>query len=114
MTGPRVLPGRTTEAAFLAQVIDLCHHYQWRVVHVRHAQVREGKWITHGAGDIAGWPDLFACRGHRAVAAELKRSKSEKPTASQLDWLAALGHVPGIEAHVWRPEDWPLIEETLR
>ena len=112
MTGPRVLPGRTTEAAFLKQVIDLCHRCHWRVMHVRHAQVREGKWITHGAGDIAGWPDVFAVRGHRAVALELKTEKGVA-TAAQLDWLAALGHA-GVEAHVVRPSQWDWLMEVLR
>ena len=111
---PRVLPLRMTETAFTSQLIDLFHQYKWRVVHVRPSQIREGRWVTHGAGDIAGWPDLLAVRGRRAIAAELKRTRRDKPTEAQLDWLAALAHVPGIECHVWRPENWEEIERCLK
>ena len=108
----RVLPG-ISEASFTTQVIDLLHQYRWRCVHIRHAQVREGKWITHGSGDIAGWPDVFCVRGPRALALELKIGRN-KATEAQLDWLNALGHVPGIEAHVIRPEQWDWLVELVK
>ena len=113
MTLPRVLPVKQTEAQFTAALVDLFHQYRWRVIHVSPSQVREGRWLTHGAGDIAGWPDLLACRGRRALAVECKVGRN-KPTQAQLDWLAALGHVPGIEAHVWSPADWDQIVEAVR
>ena len=113
MTAPRVLPVRQSETSFCSSLVDLLHQYRWRVIHVKVSQVREGRWLTHGAGDIAGWPDLFATRGHRAIAAELKVGRN-KATQAQIDWLAALGHVPGIEAHIWRPTDWDQILEVVK
>ena len=113
MTGPRVLPVKQSETGFCSSLIDLFHQYRWRVVHVRPSLVREGRWLTHGAGDIAGWPDLLAVRGPRALAVECKVGRN-KATQAQLDWLAALGHVPGIEAHIWYPTDWDQILEVVK
>lgn len=113
MTLPRVLPVKQTEAQFVSALIDAFHQYRWRVIHVRPSQVREGRWLTHGAGDIAGWPDLFATRGHRAIAVEAKVGRN-RATVAQLDWLNALGHVEGIEAHVWTPDMWDRIVELVR
>jgi hypothetical protein len=33
---------------------------------------------------------------------------------AQRAWLDALGTVPGVEAMVVTPEDWPALEATLR
>jgi hypothetical protein len=51
----------------------------------------------------AGWPDLFAVRGERAIAIELK-SETGKTSPDQDEWLAALA-MTGIETYVWRPSD---------
>ena len=52
-------------------------------------------------------------RGDRLVFAELKRERSY-PASAQRHWLAALGAVTDVDAHLWRPSDWPAIEEALR
>lgn len=114
MTAPRSLPlPHISERDFQSQVIDLAHLYRWRVAHFRPAQTRSGRWVTPVQADGAGFPDLVMVRGHRMVAAELKSDKG-RTSESQLDWLAAFGHVPGIEACVWRPGDWDRIVEWLR
>ena len=110
---PRVLPSKQSEADFLAQVIDLAHLYGWRVAHFRAGMTRTGRWLTPVQGDGAGFPDLLMTRGHRALALELKVGY-RKATETQLDWLNALGHVPGIEAHVVHPKDWELIERMVK
>lgn len=60
----------------------------------------------------AGWPDVFAVRGTRAVAAELKR-ETGTVAPEQDDWLERLGAV-GIEVYVWRPSDRAEVLEILR
>ena len=113
MTGPRAIPAPTiSEAAFLNQVLDLLRLYGYRTLHLRPALTRSGRWATHIQGDGVGWPDVYAVRGHRAVALELKSEKG-KPTEAQLDWLAALGHA-GVEAHVVRPSQWDWLVGWLR
>lgn len=109
----RVLPNiEPSEKVFTEQVLELLEVFGWRRVHFRPAVVRSGKWATHGSGDVAGWPDVFAVRGRRLVALELKVGKG-RTTVAQDDWLDALGHA-GVEAHVVRPSDWDRIVEMLR
>lgn len=51
----------------------------------------------------SGWPDLFAVRGERRIAIELK-SEIGRVSPEQEEWLAALG-IAGIETYIWRPRD---------
>ena len=51
--------------------------------------------------------------GNRAAAAELKVGR-RKPSPEQMVWLDELCRVPGVESHVWTPDDWPTIEQVLR
>jgi hypothetical protein len=52
-------------------------------------------------------------RGGRLVIAELK-SPAGRLTSSQTQWLEALRFVRGVEVHVWRPDDWDLVQVVLR
>lgn len=92
------------------QVIDLARTLRWRVAHFRPAMTKHG-WVTPVAADGKGWPDLLLVRD-RVIAAELK-ADAGKLSADQQTWLDALAHA-GIETHVWRPADAPLVLETLR
>ena len=60
-----------------------------------------------------GFPDLTMVRGDRLLFAELKRGR-RRPTGPQTAWLTALDHAQRVSAHVWRPPDWPEIEQALR
>lgn len=73
----------------------------WTYLHVRDARRQ----------NLKGFPDILACRGDRLLAAELK-TKRGKVTPDQLHWLAVL-KAAGVEAFLWRPADWPQIEEVL-
>lgn len=114
---------RPSEADFTAQVLACARYRQWRTIHVRPARRgvdQEGRqrWETPVQGDGNGWPDIFAVRGDRAVAAELKvrpaTSREGRPKPEQTIWLARLAEVPGIECYVWRPGDWDEIEAVLK
>lgn len=91
----------TAEKLWQARVEQVARRNGWRVYHPHDSRRSE-----------PGWPDLFAVRAGRAVAAELKTRG--QPTAAQQAWLADLDQVPGIETHVWYPADEDEMQATLR
>ena len=103
---------RLTEADFLRQVLDLARILGWRSAHFRPAWSGRG-WRTPVQGDGAGFPDLILVRRERVIAAELKREQGGRVSDDQLLWLRALD-AAGLETAVWRPSDFPAIQETLR
>jgi len=50
-------------------------------------------------------------RSPQLLIRELKR-EGQNPTKEQTWWLKALGRC-GIDVGVWRPSDWPEIEDSL-
>lgn len=108
--------GGPTEAEFMRQVIALASLHHWRVAHFRGVRVqrKDGSvyYQTPVQADGAGWPDLILVRGERIIAAELKVGKN-RTTAEQDAWLSWLA-AAGVDTWVWRPDDWPTIEEVLR
>ena len=98
----RLLDEAVTEAELQANVLELAGRLGWLSYH------------THDSRrSAAGFPDLVLVRGDRLVFAELKRER-RYPTPAQRHWLAALAAVTTVSAHLWRPSDWPAIEEELR
>jgi VRR-NUC domain-containing protein len=100
---------------------------------VEYAQLRG--WLAWHAYDsrksTPGWPDLAFARKGRLVLAELK-SENGRVSTAQRRWLEALGiedehvrrhalhpirgfewRVPRLMVCLWRPADWPEIEEIL-
>ena len=116
MTTPEPMPAAyyaltATEAEFTTQLLEALALFGWRAVHFRPARTNHG-WRTPLQGD-KGWPDIFAVRGPRALAAELKSGKG-KVEPEQADWLSDLA-AAGIETHVWRTtDDFGTIVETIR
>lgn len=96
------------ERDFTNLVVDFAQLRGWLVAHFRPAQTQSGRWVTAMKGDT-GFPDLTLARDHRVVFAELKTEKG-RVSVNQTAWLNAIGPT----AHIWRPSDWPKIEETLR
>ena len=103
-----------TESEWMGTVGDLLDAYQWAWIHHNPGRRAHGKWASPVQGNSAvGWPDLFAIRGERAVAIELKRD-GNKPAPAQEAWLARLRGV-GIEAHVATlPADFHFLDQLLR
>jgi len=102
-----------TEQAFMAQVTQLAEIRGWSWCHWRPARTAHG-WRTAGSGPLSkGFADLtlVRTRDRRRIYAELK-SSTGKLDADQRAVLDVLRHV--AEVHVWRPQDWPAIEEVLR
>ena len=102
------------ETALLRQVLDYAALRGWLRAHFRPGRVmRKGvmKYETAVDGDGKGFPDLILCRNSRLVVAELK-SDTGSMTQEQRVWLAAFREA-GAETYLWRPLNWPLIEEVL-
>ena len=85
-----------SERALTKAIVQLATRLGWRVHHTADSRSLR----THHPG----LPDLLMVRRTRLVAAELKVG-NRKPTDAQDAWLAALS-VAGVEAYLWRPENW--------
>jgi len=94
---------QTTEADFMAQVIDLAHLYGWLVQHTRPAWTEKG-YRTPIQGD-AGFLDLVLAHlgQQRVIFAEAKSQRGRLSPAQQR-WIEAL-KACGQEVEVWRPDD---------
>lgn len=99
-----------TEAEFQRGVIELAQLSGWLVAHFRPAQTMHG-WKTPVSGDGKGFPDLVMAR-ERVIYRELKAQRGTL-SMDQLFWGDALRRA-GADYAVWRPKDWPQIEEELR
>ena len=96
---------RMAEADLQTRVIDYAHIRGWRVHHDR------GDYRTCVGGD-PGFPDLVLARRGRVVFAELKTARG-RVTQQQTEWVADLNGI-AVGVYVWRPADWPVIEEVLK
>lgn len=99
-----------TEAAFLAQVLELAKLYGWRTAHFRPARTTAG-WRTPCQGDAKGFPDLVLVKGKRLIFAELK-AEGRDLSPEQSQWIEALTLVR-CDLYIWRPSEWEEIVRTL-
>ena len=96
-------PGRLSEKDFSQTVYDLARMLGWLVV-------RFPTWRP--TGTMPGFLDIIAVRRGRVLFAELK-AEDGKPTPAQCKWLWALAEA-GAEVYVFKPSNWPQIEQVLR
>lgn len=97
-----LLGAEVTEKDFQGEVLRAARLLGWRCYHTLDSR-----------GSAAGFPDVVAVRGSRLVMAELKRQKGTVSDAQQA-WLDDLAKVATLETFLWRPTDWPQVEEVLR
>ena len=88
-----------SEKAFQATVVETAKLLGWRIFHVHDARRSE-----------PGFPDLVLVR-NRVVFGELKTQRG-RLSAEQAAWIRDLREA-GALVHVWRPSDWPEIEQVL-
>ena len=88
------------EADLQRQVIALAESHGWLVYHTHNSR-----------GSQPGFPDLVMARGQRVIFAELK-SNLGRVRPEQQQWLDTL-LAAGQEAYLWRPRDWPTIQDEL-
>ncbi len=99
------------ESDFLAAVVEYAQINGWKV---RHVVDRPDHALVIGPG----FPDLLMVRTPEIVVAELKRQDAprELPT-DQAEWIALFLGCAAFNGcllvYVWRPADWPTIEEVL-
>ena len=101
MTGISPLASSVSEKHFQTQVLQLANLTGWRCYHVFDSRRSQ-----------AGFPDLVMVRAPVIVFAELK-TEAGKVRPEQTAWLDALGGCERVGARLWRPSDWPEIEEIL-
>jgi hypothetical protein len=101
--GPKSGPAEEIdEKTFQAAVIRRAKELGWRHYH------------THDSRrSPSGFPDLVLVRCGRLIFAELKRQEGGILTAEQKNWYDDLRDACR-EVYLWRPADWPQIEEVLR
>lgn len=101
-----------TEAEFQTQVIDLAKRLGWMVNHTYRGRTAKGAWRTNATA--AGFPDLTLLRPStgQLVFLELKR-RGGKPTPAQVEWVAGLQAVPGVEAYIAGPDEWDELTDLL-
>lgn len=128
--------GQILEGTFQAQVEGLARLYGWKVYHAPDNKPRAGARGRAGRQRVErGFPDLVAARDAELVIAELKRHNG-RLSREQEEWLEAfrtVGHAiaaavsvvedtygdvadgaePHLDVYVWRPVDWPDIEQRL-
>lgn len=90
-----------SEKAFQSQVLELARLSGWLCYHTFDSR-----------RSAPGFPDLVLVRPPVILFAELKSSGGAlRP--EQRGWLEALEACPGVAVRLWRPGDWPEVEETL-
>lgn len=97
-----LLGSEVTERDFQGEVLRAAGLPCWRTYHTLDSR-----------GSAAGFPDIVALRGTRLVMAELKRERG-RVTDAQQAWLDDLARVETLETFLWRPSDWPAVEDVLR
>jgi len=99
-SGRAILDLACDEKTFQRAVVDLATWNGWKV-----------HWVWNSRHSPAGWPDIFAVRGARMVALELKTERG-RITAAQEDWILTL-KAAGVEAFFARPSEWDMIERLF-
>lgn len=100
-----------SERMFQEAVVHYAREHGWSVHHATMPgfKLQDG---SYRGSALAGWPDLFLCRGSHARAYELKSEKG-RPTAEQRVWLETLGEA-GITTGIYRPRDAAELMEALK
>jgi hypothetical protein len=89
------------EKSFQGSVVELARLTGWRAFYV-----------TDWRGSPPGWPDLTLCRDGVLIFRELK-GPTGRLSSDQEQWRDLL-LAAGMDRALWRPSDWPVIEQTLR
>ena len=90
-----------SEKRFQASVLELAQICGWHCYHTHDSRRSE-----------PGFPDLVLVRGDRLLFRELKTDKGRMSPA-QVQWIIELSGA-GADVCVWRPHDWPVIEQQLK
>ena len=102
------------EETFRDQVNELAAIYGFEWMWVHPLRAAGGIWKTPTYGPLGkGWPDTTYIhrRTGRTLYVEFKKELGK--TSPDQDRVLAFLRDAGLEAHVWRPSDFPEITRTL-
>jgi hypothetical protein len=91
-----------SELAFQVDIENFLRNEKFRVF-----SIRDSRRVT-----MPGWPDIFAWRGNKIIAVELKMPKN-KLTADQITVLAEL-KTAGVETFVLYPSEVELFKSQIK
>jgi hypothetical protein len=97
----KLLHADVTERQWQEEVEALLREGGWAYIHLRDSRRQRA----------TGWPDLFAVKGDKAIAIELKTERG-RITPEQARWLALL-RAAGISTYVWRPTQVDEVRRSL-
>lgn len=97
------------ETAFGKRICDLARRAGWIENHTYRSRIN-GAWRTTTTG--IGFPDHVFLKAGRLVVLELKMPGNEA-TPEQARWIELFATVPGCDARIVYPADWPWIVSTL-
>lgn len=107
---PTPLVRDMTEAEFQDNVVRLAKAHGWLVCHVYPGRTATGKVRTNTT--YKGFPDLTLLKRGRLVFLELK-AVDGTASPEQRRWIALSQHVPGVEAYIVDPRDWPAVHRLI-
>ena len=96
-----------TEAQWQRQITDYATLNGWKWYHPHDSRKSKEGWP-----DLALWTVQPRQFSPLFLLVEVKK-QSEDPTDEQAEVIAELQDV-GVDVRVWRPSDWPEVQETLR
>lgn len=100
-----------TEKKYQRQIVDEAKRRGWEFrCHVSPASMANGRWITPTSDP--GFPDVWLVRPGRMVVFEIK-TQLGRVHPRQEDWIRVLQTIPGVEAYLVRPSDWPEVRALL-
>lgn len=100
-----------TERRYQRQIVDEAKKCGWALrCHVSPASMASGRWITPTSDP--GFPDCWFVRPGRMVVLEVK-TQLGGVHPQQEEWIRTLQTVPGVEAYIVRPSDWPEVRALL-
>lgn len=89
------------EHGWQEEVESLLRGGGWNYIHLRDSRRQRA----------TGWPDLFAVKGDKAIAIELKTVRG-RTTPEQERWLTLLREA-GIPTYIWRPTQIDEVRRSL-
>lgn len=102
---------KPTHTEFQQQIVEACHLFGWKFLHVRRSIGKGRKWTT--ATNVTGWPDLLLWHARHGFAAIEVKVLPDTATSEQVDVLLSL-RAAGAVVLVAYPEDWTAVEALLR
>lgn len=117
-TGQRIAVEPRQQFGSIDDVLNRMAEAEFQAAHVVKV-LRDHGWIVTTVPDMrrteAGWPDVVAWRPNLPgllLAWELK-VKGRRPRPAQRRTLEHLRTVPGVDARVVEPKDWPQLRDVL-